>query len=262
MMSAAINMQGKALALARRGLPVFPCRCVDKRPLTDNGFKDASTDPEQVRRWWTQWPRAYIGVPTGDKFVVIDLDLQHDEALTWYEHNRARLPLTRTHVTKSGGRHLLFKPAAGVGCSTSKLGPHIDTRGSGGYIIWWPACGLDVMHRDALAGVPGWIIEALGRATPSNVVPFPKQTYYVARTAVRSNACVQGLIATVASSQVGQRNAILFWAACRISEMITARELDKYAGATAYAAIANAALHIGLSKTEIERTIESAARSA
>src|SRR5262249_49270632 len=133
MMSSKINMHAKALALARQGLPVFPCRWVEKRPWTDNGFKDASTDPELVRRWWAQWPRAYIGVPTGDKFVVIDLDLQHVEALSWFETNRARLPLTRTHVTKSGGRHLLFKPNSKVGCTTSKLSPRIDTRGSADY---------------------------------------------------------------------------------------------------------------------------------
>jgi putative DNA primase/helicase len=110
MMLGEITMQAKALALARQGLPVFPCRCVDKRPLTQNGFKDASSDLELVHRWWALWPRAYVGAPTGDKFVVIDLDLQHVEALSWFETNDARLPLTRTHVTGSGGRHLLFKP--------------------------------------------------------------------------------------------------------------------------------------------------------
>src|SRR5262245_61015909 len=187
-MSGTTNMQAKALALARQGLPVFPCRCVDKRPLTDNGFKDASTDPEQIRRWWTQWPRAYIGVPTGDKFVVIDLDLQHPEALAWLEANRARLPLTRTHVTKSGGRHLLLQPHAGFGCSTSKLGPHIDTRGGGGYIIWWPACGFNVMHGGALAEVPAWALKALTTA-PSNVIQFPAPR----SSTGDSDARVQGL---------------------------------------------------------------------
>jgi hypothetical protein len=121
-MSGEINIQAKALALARQGLLVFPCRCVDKRPLTQNGFKDASTDPEVIRNWWALWPRAYIGVPTGDKFVVVDLDLQYPEALTWCENNCARLPLTRTHVTKSGGRHLLFKPHDKVGCTTARYG--------------------------------------------------------------------------------------------------------------------------------------------
>jgi Bifunctional DNA primase/polymerase, N-terminal len=257
-MSGATNMWAKALALARQGLPVFPCRCIDKRPLTDNGFKDASADPDAVNRWWQQWPRAHIGVPTGEKFVVIDLDLQHAGALTWLETNRARLPLTRTHVTKSGGRHLLFKPNPKVTCTTSKLGPNIDTRGLGGYIIWWPACGLAVLHGEALAEAPQWMLEELTPA-PSNVIPFPTPQ----RTdASNSDARVQGLVATVANAPQGQRNSLLFWAAMRVHDMLANRELDRPAGANAFDALAEAASRSGLPLVEIRRTIASAARSA
>jgi Bifunctional DNA primase/polymerase, N-terminal len=257
-MSGELNMGAKALTLARQGLPVFPCRCIDKRPLTENGFKDASVNPDTVNRWWQQWPRAYIGVPTGEKFVVIDLDLQHSEALTWLETNRARLPLTRTHVTKSGGRHLLFKPNPRVGCTTSKLGPHVDTRGLGGYIIWWPACRFDVLHSKTLAEVPQWMLEAL-RPASSNVIRFPTPQ----RTeASNSDARVQGLVATVANAPQGQRNSLLFWAAMRVHDMLANRELDRSAGANAFDALAEAASRSGLSLIEIRRTIASAARSA
>src|SRR5258708_1408216 len=95
-----------ALDLAARGLPVFPCG-EDKRPLTLHGFKDATTKPDVVHGWWTRWPDALIGAPTGVKFDVLDLDLKHESAQHWLEENRTRLPLTRTHVTRSGGRHLL-----------------------------------------------------------------------------------------------------------------------------------------------------------
>jgi hypothetical protein len=256
-MPTVVDMQAKALALARQGLPVFPCRCVDKRPLTDNGFKDASTDSEQIGRWWQQWPRAYIGVPTGDKFIVIDCDLQHSNALAWLETNRARLPLTRTHVTKSGGRHLLFGPHSKVGCSAGKLGPHIDTRGLGGYVIWWPACGLGVLHGSTLAEVPGWVLKALAPA-PSNVIPFPAPRI----STDDSGARVQGLVATVANAREGERNSLLFWAAMRVYDMLAGRELDRLGGANALAALAEAASRTGLPPIEIRRTIASAARSA
>jgi hypothetical protein len=259
MMLDEMNMQAKALALARQGHPVFPCRCVDKRPLTQNGFKDASSDLELVHRWWALWPRAYVGAPTGDKFVVIDLDLQHVEALSWFETNGARLPLTRTHVTKSGGRHLLFKPNSKVGCTTSKLGPHIDTRGLGGYVIWWPACGLDVVHGSKLAEVPDWVLDALALA-PTNVIPFPTPARKF--SANDSDARVQGLVATVANAREGERNSLLFWAAMRIYDMLAGREIDRIAGANALATLAQAAFQTGLARTEIMRTIASAARSA
>jgi hypothetical protein len=42
-------MSKAALDLATR-VPVFPCD-KDKRPFTVHGFKDASTDPDLIRRW-------------------------------------------------------------------------------------------------------------------------------------------------------------------------------------------------------------------
>ena len=64
------NMWTEALKLARKGLPVFPCRAEDKAPLTPHGFKGAAADPDIIHGWWTRWPEALIGVPTGEKFVV------------------------------------------------------------------------------------------------------------------------------------------------------------------------------------------------
>ena len=73
----------EALKLAGRDVAVFPCGA-DKRPLTKNGFKDASVDPAQVKEWWRRHPDALVAVPAGEKFVVIDCDLEHREALGWY----------------------------------------------------------------------------------------------------------------------------------------------------------------------------------
>src|SRR5262245_54518011 len=101
------NFWVQALKLARRDVPIFPCRADTKAPLTPHGFKDATTNPDLIHEWWTRWPEALIGAPTGIKFVVLDIDcVKHIDAAQWY--GRAILPLTRTHITRSGGRHLLF----------------------------------------------------------------------------------------------------------------------------------------------------------
>jgi hypothetical protein len=65
------------------------------------------------------------------------------------------------HITRSGGQHLLFQPDVRVRCTTGKIARRIDTRGIGGYAIWWPACGLEVLHGEALEPVPNWILKAL-----------------------------------------------------------------------------------------------------
>jgi hypothetical protein len=84
----------EALRRAHRGIQVFPCDPKTKRPLVATGFKAATTDPDIIHSWWCDTPAAVIGVPTGERFVVIDVDLQHEDAQAWLEDNRHRLPLT------------------------------------------------------------------------------------------------------------------------------------------------------------------------
>jgi Bifunctional DNA primase/polymerase, N-terminal len=79
-------MLNEAMELAKHGIKVFPCR-PDKAPYIARGFHDASKDPEVIRHWWTRWPNALIGIPTGEKFVVVDCDLQHPEAQYWYSRD-------------------------------------------------------------------------------------------------------------------------------------------------------------------------------
>jgi hypothetical protein len=241
------NYWTEALKLARKGLPVFPCG-PDKRPLTANGFKDARTDPDVVHEWWAAQPGALIGVPTGVKFVVIDLDLQHEEAQRWLEENRDRLPLTRSHATRSGGKHLLFASDDKVKCTASKLGPHVDTRGAGGYIIWWPASGLEVLHRDVLAPVPGWILEALN----PKVVPI---TTRISMTAYRpSTASIRGALNVLANAHEGERNRILFWTACRMAEAMRAGTISE---SEATGLLLSVGRSVGLFDREILRTARS-----
>jgi hypothetical protein len=51
-----------ALSYAEYGLPVFPMR--GKLALTPHVFKDPSTDADQTRGWWSQWPDSNIAIPT------------------------------------------------------------------------------------------------------------------------------------------------------------------------------------------------------
>ncbi len=134
-----------ALSLAAAGVPVFPCRA-DKRPATQHGFHDASADPEAVARLWRDRPGPLIGVPTGaaSGFDVLDIDAQHD-GLTWWERHRASIPPTRIHRTRSGGLHVLFRAYPAVRNSQSQVAAGVDTRGEGGYIVFWPAAGCEVV---------------------------------------------------------------------------------------------------------------------
>jgi hypothetical protein len=236
-----------ALALVQqRGLSVFPCKVADKTPYTTHGFKDATADPERIRRWWSQWPNALIGVPTGSNFVVVDVDLQHREAQDWYA--RANLPTTRMHVTRSGGRHILFQPTDYVRCSASKIWRHVDTRGHGGFIIWWPASGFEVLNVDSLAPVPDWILRGLQQ---------PKHHHPTLKTTDVDNgpAKISGIIRAVAGAREGERNQLCFWGACRLAELA---EQHVIAEDDAIAIAIEAASRAGLPYAEALRTARSA----
>jgi hypothetical protein len=241
-----------ALRLTQRGVPVFPCVVENKAPLTPHGFHDASTDLETIQCWWRRWPDALIGVPTGEKFVVVDADLQHPQAQDWFAS--AGLPPTRTHVTRSGGRHLLFRPHAQVRCTVGKMWPHVDTRGHGGFIIWWPACGFDVLHRGTLAPVPEWILQALQ----------PRQTSErpaIGTMSIGKNpeAKIAGIIRAVAGAREGERNRFTFWGACRLAELVIQNRIDR---STAIDLIVEAASRTGIPRMEALRTAQSAFRSS
>src|SRR5499427_3311606 len=63
-----------ALSLAAAGLPVFPAG-PDKRPLLAGWQEKASTEEEQIRKWWDRHPTALpaiVVVRAG--LVVIDCD--------------------------------------------------------------------------------------------------------------------------------------------------------------------------------------------
>ena len=150
-----------ALALAQAGISVFPCK-ENKAPATRRGFKDASCDPEVIKGWFAK-PGRLIGVPTGktNDLFVVDVD---PNGLGWFEENQEDLDPKCVHSTRRG-KHLLYRypsKVIGVRNTAGRLAPGVDTRGEGGYIIWWPAEGLPVEGAFPRIGdPPEWIIQAL-----------------------------------------------------------------------------------------------------
>jgi len=167
-----------ALAYARvHGWPVFPCNWRSdsskfKTPLTGNGFKNASKDPAIITEWWTEWPQALIGLPTGASIgvVVLDIDRKNGvDGLDCLEGNGWDIPETPIVHTASGGLHYYFAhPGHLVPCSAGKIGPGIDIRGDGGYVIA-PHAKDSPWHWDAhcrlsntpLEPMPWWLVEWL-----------------------------------------------------------------------------------------------------
>jgi hypothetical protein len=162
-----------ALRYAELGYRVFPCVPSGKAPLTEHGFHDATTDHEEIERWWAQHPNANIGIPTAG-LVVVDID---GEANPWPGDPERSADLAQTGamgLTPRGGRHYLFRRPAGKSwrCTESRLALHVDTRTDGGYILvppsvvegrayrWAPGLELDEPP-ERLPEPPPWLIQEL-----------------------------------------------------------------------------------------------------
>jgi hypothetical protein len=252
----------EALRLCLYQTPSFPC-LANKRPACPHGFKDATADPGQLQELWRQFPGPLVGVPTGEAsgIFVIDVDgARHDEANDWLERYSPYLPDTRQHSTKSGGWHLLFKHRAGLRNSTSRLAKGVDTRGDGGYIIWWPFhLGMLAPHKVdyQVADLPDELHQQLVDRPP-NIVPHSGPAF--GKHVGEPNIKIEGILTAVARAQEGERNRLLFWAACRITDMITNREIGPAEGAKSFQALNVVSINAGLPPREVARTIRSAAQ--
>jgi len=137
---AAPGALGSAAAwYAAQGVPVFPVRPGEKVPLV-RWRDEATTNPGQVAAWWRAWPQANIGMPTGIRWDVIDIDgppgYQSHGLLREQGKVPQRLGLA---TTPRGGMHVYIAPT-GDGNAASFL-PGLDYRGLGGYVVLPPSRG-------------------------------------------------------------------------------------------------------------------------
>lgn len=147
----------ETIALAA-GYRVFPC-APDKSPRIKGWQRNATTDPAVIAAWSRQWPAAMVGVPTGEAqgLFVLDVDVKGNvDGFASLKALGITLPVTRTHRTRSGGLHYLFKFPKGenLTISAGKLGEGLDTRGNGGYVIWPGSPGYTVENDAPIADMP------------------------------------------------------------------------------------------------------------
>lgn len=128
-----------ALDYAAKGYEVFPLVANSKEPLTRHGFKDASRDPDQIRRWWKQWPDANIGIATGESgLLVADLDVKNGGTGpdTWAALvDGLEFDPAFSCVTPTGGLHLIWRDDEGVPSSNGQVAESVDIKSTGGYIV-------------------------------------------------------------------------------------------------------------------------------
>jgi hypothetical protein len=260
------NMPLKKAApfLAANGVPVFPVREAGKTPITRHGLLDATTDATKVERWWNRWPMANIAMPTGPTsgFDVVDVDVR-DTGSGHESFHRAATRLRAEDwalrvLTPSGGTHFYYPSEKGQPNWVSGK-TRIDFRGAGGYIILPPSVGTcehDLRRLYTLVEVQAGANLIDGNALRDFLEPEwarRRSATKLGKQPVEARATA--LKAWVATRPEGERNAGLFWAACRMAEAGHGFDLT-------VEALAPAAERCGLADREIMATVRSAFRHA
>jgi hypothetical protein len=267
-------LRDSALGYASRGVPVLPlhyplprrddlqaltgncplagpavgtgCSCRDpgcsqpgKHPLgalVPHGVKDATTNRARVLAWWTSHPQANIGLATGHRFDVLDVDGPVGEQairILAAEHGLVSSgPVVRTG---GGGWHFYLAPT-GLGNVHPHDLSHVDWRGRGGYVVappsrhasghpyqWAPGRDLDT----PLGKIPAVVLERLEHRAPQRpagpvelvaVADGPGSRY--ARAALAQE------LARVAAAPVGQRNRQLWESTRNLYNLVATGALD------------------------------------
>jgi hypothetical protein len=160
-----------ALYFAGEKLRIVPLPYKKKRPILKNWPDLATSDPDQICRWFDDGTAGNYGILTDD-LLVVDVD-PRDGGNYWLDDHRQRLPETWEFVSGANGVHLVYssadsdvqkvKPAPGVDLLTGNaqiVGPGSRHPNGRRYTI---KIGPDDLATPAPA--PSWLVDLVRRRT-------------------------------------------------------------------------------------------------
>lgn len=274
------RMKLPAIRSPHRDDPAGAPKCRGECGRLGHGVHDATADPDRLGDMFAAAPHATgYGIACGrgnEPLLGIDLDRKNGldgvEAFAALAAKHGVVPPDTTIIsTPSGGLHLWFTGPAGapVRNSASKLGPGIDVRGYGGYLIGPGSVTTKGVYTvtearlvaefpDAL--VPLLLPPAARRDDEAElwalVAPDDRPAASARRPAsmlpgARRGDALLGLVKFVLGAGEGELNNRLYWAACRAFEAGTE-------GAAIGRALVAAAVSLGHPERAAEWTVKSA----
>ncbi|MFD7840547.1 bifunctional DNA primase/polymerase [Streptomyces sp. NPDC059761] len=284
------DLLAAALTAAARGWPVFPLRPADKRPAlhgedhcpltgpcTGGHVKweqRATTDRATIVRCWTHKPYN-VGIATGPAgLVVVDLDQPKAKSRSdapdgaaifraLCERAGQAVPTTYRMRTPSGGQHLYFTAPAGIrlGNTAGRLGPLIDTRAHGGYVVapgsTTPAGTYEVIDPAPVAKLPAWIPNLLEPPKPvARVTPLRLPAV---SGSLAANAALERECDSVRTAPPKQANNTLNRCAFKVGRFVAWGDIPRLDVEEAFQAAGEAR---GLTAAECRATIRSALDSS
>ena len=161
------------LATAQAGFPLIPLKPRTKKPIGDAWQARASTDPDQILRWWDRAPTRNAGIVVPLWLGVLDIDPRNNGLTHWDNLLALHDALPRTwHAVsgrQDGGFHLYFTTPVPLPYCTNLAGEAVQLLGAGHLVVappslhpdtgrpyaWEP--GLAPWEGVPLAPLPRWL---------------------------------------------------------------------------------------------------------
>ncbi|MGI8815341.1 MAG: bifunctional DNA primase/polymerase [Pseudonocardia sp.] len=260
------------LACAERGWYLFPVRPGDKRPAIAGWQHRASADPDRLLEFFRAHPGFNAGIACGPSgLLVIDADMpkpdtdHHDydsgaQVLADLAASHGGLPDTFSVTTPSGGEHHYFTapPGSTLGNTARLLGPLLDTRGPGGYVVApgsWLTSQPATTHRAGRPGgsyeliddtdpveLPTWLHQALTKPRPTAISgPAQRPSAPLRAPGSYLSTVLRADLDRIHNAGPGGHNAAVFTAARALGQLTAGGALHP---ATAEDLLTRAAAHI------------------
>lgn len=267
-------------AYIQRGWFIFPLRPKGKEPITPNGFKDASNDPEVIQNWSLHYPNANIGIATeASNLVVVDCDASKGETppspwnqpgikegvdvfLTAVEESGNQFDFnTFTVATPNNGWHYYFQDQGNPIPSRTNVNGlwRVDIRSKGGYIVAPGSClttgSYEVDEIGGIAPMPVWMRALVSPKKSTTITSIKTSTTTYSKSNGYCEAGVRREIQTLSMASVGTRNDSLNRASFNCGKLVgVCPDLRDFV----INALKRSAISIGLTEGEAARTIASA----
>lgn len=246
------------------------CRC-----LTCHGFYAATRDQRTITRMLAAVPSGMLAIRTGaaSGLVVVDVDPDHGGRDS-IAHLVARglVPPTRFVATGSGGLHLYYRHPgqhAKVPNSAGKLGPGIDIRGDGGYVVAPPSIHPDTRNpyvwadeQAAIEEMAPALADACQSAPPQDFpsIPPPARCETAKSSPARHGGAgaithpdrlLAALLAKVRDAPPGRRRVTLYGCARGVARIVATGAINAAEGQAAL-------LEVGLAVGQTPRSARAA----
>jgi len=174
-----------ALEYRRKGFSVIPIR-PDKKPFISwLEFQDRQPTEDEINQWWNKWPKANVGIVTGEISGVLVIDCDNEAA---YQKIQEMLPdsfITCIAKTPRGYHLYLIYPKGQTIGNATGIFEGVDVRGNGGYIIAPPSVNAE---GKAYSWMPGLAMGEVEPATVPNNINKYLYIYKGSKENVRPNA--------------------------------------------------------------------------